>query len=107
MATFQPGAQSLPSQNTTAFSGRLGRHRLLAFFVLTFGLTWPIMLADALGSYGLLPFRLTLAGLGIILVLLMGFCPTFAALIVTGATGGRAGIHALVRRLLLWRVGIQ
>lgn len=107
MATFQPGAPSLPSPDSTALSGWLSRHRLLAFFVLAFGLTWPFMIADALGSSGLFPFRLTFEGSGIILVLLMSFGPTFATLVITGATNGRAGIAALLRRLLIWRVGIQ
>jgi len=91
----------------SALKSAISRRPLVAFFVLAFGLTWPFMIADALGSWGLLPFRLTLAGPGIVVVLLMGFGPTFAALIVTSATSGKAGIRALLSRLLTWRVGIQ
>ena len=40
-------------------------------------------------------------------LILMGYGPTLAALIVTGAVDGRSGIRALLRRLLIWRVGLQ
>ncbi len=89
-----------PSSPTTGLKGLIIRYPLVAFFVLAFGLTWPYLIADALGSWGLLPFRLPL-----VLWIPMGYGPTFAALIVTGATSGKAGIHALLRRLLVWRVG--
>jgi membrane protease YdiL (CAAX protease family) len=89
-----------PSRPTTGLKGLIIRYPLVAFFVLAFGLTWPYLIADALGSWGLLPFRLPL-----VLWIPMGYGPTFAALIVTGATSGKAGIHALLRRLLVWRVG--
>ena len=76
------------------------RHPLIAFFVLAFGLTWAIMVPQVLGSYGLIPFPEFIP-----LLILMGYGPTFAALIVTGALGGRAAIGQLLRRLLIWRVG--
>jgi membrane protease YdiL (CAAX protease family) len=107
MATVQTPVYPGLSQNTVGLLGWVRRHSLFTFFALAFGFTWPFMIADALGAYGVIPFRLALAGPGIVLVLLMGFGPTFAALIVTGATSGRAGIKALLRRLLLWRAGIQ
>src|SRR5215212_1997156 len=36
----------------------LRRYPLTAFFLLTYALTWPYMIVDALGSHGVLPFRL-------------------------------------------------
>jgi membrane protease YdiL (CAAX protease family) len=107
MADVQTTAQPLGSQNPTGIYAWIKQHQLLVFFVLAFAFTWPFMLVDALGSYGLLPFRITLAGPGVLLVVLMGYGPTFSALAVTGATDGKAGIRALLRRLLIWRVGIQ
>ena len=82
-------------------SSSLQRHPLIWFFVLAIGLTWIFMITDALGSHGILPFRLPLA-----LMLLMGYMPTAAALIVEGVTKGRAGVRALLRRLLIARVGL-
>ena len=76
------------------------RHPLIAFFLLAIGLTWIFLVTDALGSRGIIPFRLPLP-----LLLVMGYMPTLAAVLVTGATKGLAGIGALFRRLLIARVG--
>ena len=78
------------------------RYPLTSFFVLAIGLTWIFMIADALGSQGILPFRLPVP-----LLIVMGYIPTVAAVIVTGRTRGREGVWALFRKLLIWRVGLQ
>jgi uncharacterized protein len=62
-------------------------------------LTWPFMIWDALASHGILPFRLPLP-----VMLLQGYMPTMAAVIVTGRLSGRPGIRALFRKLLIARV---
>jgi membrane protease YdiL (CAAX protease family) len=77
------------------------RFPLLSFFLLAIGLTWIFMITDALGSHGILPFRLPLP-----LMVVMGYMPTLAAVIVAGQTQGKAGVRALFRRLLIVRVGI-
>jgi uncharacterized protein len=97
-------AQPAPASPLKRF---IVRHSLSVFFGLAFGISWLFLIADALGSHGLIPFRLTLSGPGILLVLLMSYGPTFAALIVTWATEGRAGIRTLLRRLLPWRAGLR
>jgi uncharacterized protein len=76
------------------------RYPLTAFFILAYMLSWPYMIVDALGSHGLLAFRLPL-----LLWIPMGYGPTFAALIITAALAGKTGIRTLLGRLLLWRVG--
>src|SRR6185295_2586477 len=86
---------------TSAFARLLRQYPLTGFFLLAYALTWPYMIVDALGSHGLLPFRLP-----VLLWIPMGYGPTFAALIVTGAISGKAGIRMLLRRLLIWRVGL-
>lgn len=83
------------------------KYPLPVFFVLAIGLTWPFLIADALGSWGLIPFRMPTTGAGLLLSLLMAYCPTIAALLVTGLTGGRAGIRKLLGRILIWRVGMR
>jgi membrane protease YdiL (CAAX protease family) len=77
----------------------------LIFFALAFGLTWPLLIADALGSHGVIPFRLAFSGPGIVVTLLVGYGPTLAALIVTGITDGMVGVWTLLKGLLIWRVG--
>ena len=77
------------------------KYPLASFFALAIGLTWIFMIADALGSHGILPFRLPLP-----LMLVMGYMPTLGAVIVAGQTKGRQGVRALFRKLFIWRVGI-
>jgi membrane protease YdiL (CAAX protease family) len=96
-----------PTTASSGLRGWIARHPLLAFFGLAFSISWSFMLADGLGSYGLIPFRLTLNGPGLILVLLMSYGPTFAALIVSWASEGGAGIRTLFGRLLPWRAGLH
>lgn len=77
------------------------RYPLLLFFVPTFAFSWPIMIVDALGSQGAFDFRVPLP-----LLVVMGYGPTLAAILVTGFMNGKSGIRALLRPLLVWRVGI-
>jgi membrane protease YdiL (CAAX protease family) len=77
------------------------KYPLASFFVLAIGLTWIFMIADALGSHGILPFRLPLP-----LMVVMGYMPTLAAVIVTAKTKGRDGVRALFRKLTIARVGL-
>lgn len=85
----------------------IARRPLATFFALAFGLTWAFLIADALGSRGLIPFRLTLSGPGLALALLMSYGPTIAALLVAGAAEGLAGIRALLGAAVRWRVGLR
>lgn len=80
----------------------VNKYPLTIFFLLVFGLTWPFMIVDALGSHNILPFRLPIP-----LMLVMGYMPTLAAVIMTGITKGRVGIRALFRKLLIAKVGLQ
>jgi uncharacterized protein len=91
----------------TAHRGLITRWPLATFFALAFGLTWSFLIADALGQRGLIPFRLTLSGPGLILVLLMSYAPTLAALFVAGINEGRAGVWSLLRAAARWRVGLR
>jgi uncharacterized protein len=99
--------QSIAPQPASALRGFVRRHPLSAFFGLAFGISWLFLIADALGSRGLIPFRLTLSGPGLLLVLLMSYGPTFAALIVAWATEGLAGVRTLLGRLVPWRASLR
>jgi membrane protease YdiL (CAAX protease family) len=76
------------------------RHQLTTYFLLAFGLSWAILVPTVLASYGL--FTIPMAGA---LLLVMGYGPTFAAVIASAAIGGRPEVKALLKRLLIWRVG--
>ncbi|HSL45121.1 MAG TPA: type II CAAX endopeptidase family protein [Anaerolineales bacterium] len=77
------------------------KYPLTAFFLLAIGLTWIFMITDALGSHGIIPFRLPLP-----LLIVMGYMPTLAAVLVAGRTGGKEAIRALFRKLLIVRVSL-
>lgn len=69
----------------------LQHHRLSAFFVLAYAISWSIWPFHA---FGLLP-RMEFLAIG----------PLVAALLVTGLTWGRSGLKAWAARLIRWRVG--
>ena len=96
---------SPPSASASPLTTWVKQHALLAYMLLTFGLTWPWMVAEVLGSRGIVPFRLTLSGVGIFLTLFVAYGPTLAALLITSIIGGRAAVRTLLGRLLIWRVG--
>jgi uncharacterized protein len=95
------------STRTSLFTRTIRGHPLLAFFILAFGLTWPYEIVDVLGSRGVLPIRIELSGPELPFILLAGYGPTFAALIVAAMVQGRAGMRSLLSRIVRWRVGVQ
>ncbi len=75
-------------------------HPIVALLFLTFGLTWMLEIPMVLAARGVLPFEFPLWG-----VILMGWMPGLAAILVALATGGRAALKALFARVFVWRVG--
>ena len=98
MSTTIVGVQPTP----TLFAAFVQRHTLPVFFVLVFVLTWPLQIVDALGSHGVLPVRVSIP----LQLLFVAYMPTVAAIITTALTSGRAGVRALLGKLLIWRVGL-
>jgi uncharacterized protein len=105
MSTATAAPQSAPASPLRRL---LIRHPLVSFFVLTYALTWlawsPWYLSES--GVGLLPFD----GEGMsaylnTVALILG--PTLSAFVMTGATEGRGGVHRLLRRIVLWRVGFR
>ena len=65
------------------------RHPLVVFFVLAYALSWwPWILY----AFDLLPLPI------------VGFGPFLAAIVVLAVTRGKAGVMALLRRMVRWRV---
>jgi uncharacterized protein len=86
--------------------GLLARHPLTFFFLMAFAFSWlawsPWYLSEE--GIGLLPYPVS-AFPWLALGIFLG--PTLAAFIMTGVTEGRAGIRRLLRRIVLWRVGLR
>jgi membrane protease YdiL (CAAX protease family) len=82
------------------------RHPLLAYFLLTFAITW------GLGAWVLLwPSQVeALFGKTSVsnpLFIVAVYAPSISALVITAVTGGPSGLRDLVSRLFRWRVGLR
>src|SRR5947209_5060485 len=102
--TSLPATPALrPQPPDVSAAGPLGlirRHPIAALLVLTFGLTWLLEIPRVLDARGELPFAFPFWG-----VILMGWMPGLAAVLVAAATGGRPAVRTLFARVLVWRVG--
>jgi membrane protease YdiL (CAAX protease family) len=84
------------------------RHPLVFFFLIAFvaaWLVWAPVVLSATGT-GLLNFTIpppVAAGI----IAAGTFAPTLAAFVMSAVTEGRAGIHSLLRRYVLWRVNFR
>src|SRR5215212_6581306 len=99
MATAAP-VQPAPHQ------GVLARHPLAFYFIIAYAGTWLIWLplTRSEDGSGLLPFSSPLLATTFSFAAFLG--PFLSAFVMTGATEGRAGIGRLLRRFVLWRVGL-
>ena len=110
MSTIATGLQPTTS---SPIKRLISRHPLTAFFVIAFAGSWiaflPLVLAQ--NGLGLFPYTIPEIGpyppsywfgaLGAILG------PTLASVTVTAITTGKAGVRQLLRRYVLWRVGLR
>jgi len=71
---------------------------LLSFFLTTFAVTWSLWLAAS---------TVTSAGPRAVLFLLGTFTPGLVAVALTRRATGRAGVLALLRRLVDWQVSVR
>jgi membrane protease YdiL (CAAX protease family) len=84
--------------------GLLARHPQVSYFLIAFTFSWLLFLPGPLTYYGVLsldpPLLRVLAIAGLLGPILSGF-------IMTALTEGRAGVGDLLRRIVLWRVGLR
>jgi membrane protease YdiL (CAAX protease family) len=87
---------------TTAW---LGRHPLLSYLMLTFGVSWGgILIVLMATGFDLSTPQPTELGL-IFVLMLLG--PSVSGLTLTALLDGRAGLHDLWSRLIRWKVGAR
>ena len=98
-----------PLQPAAPHQGVLARHPLTFYFIIAYAGTWLVTVPVALSAngVGLLPFGIPNASVFFVSAVWVFLGPTLAAFIVTGATEGREGIRSLLRRYVLWRVGLR
>lgn len=85
----------------TRWSNVVHRHPLMTFFVLTYAAAWSLWMPLVFFRDGM-PGALTFA-----LVLLGSLVPSAVAILLIGILHGRGGVRKLLRRLLMWRVGLR
>jgi len=97
-----PPTQGQATGSTKRLVPLLRRYPLVCYFLLAFGFTWAYELTvyRALLTPGF-SFRVALLDLGFTLG------PTLAAFFMTAVTQGRVGMQQLLRRYVLWRVGLS
>jgi uncharacterized protein len=96
-----------PVQSASPYKGLLARHPLVFFFIIAYAGTWLLELPYVLSEdgSGLLPYSSPLLT-WVLMPASVFLGPTLAAFIMTGITEGREGIGRLLRRFVLWRVGL-
>jgi len=83
----------------------MGKHPLLAFLLITFGLSWGVPAVALLISTPGEGLNVTLAQYTPLYYLVV-WAPALAALFVIGMTRGTTGLRSYTLRLLNWRVGL-
>lgn len=94
------GSVPLPTEQKRG--SLIARYPIVSAILLTYLLTWAVLIPDALASQHLIAFRMP-QWIGF----LAGWGPAVAAMIVTAAAEGRQGVTALLKRFLIARVGWQ
>jgi membrane protease YdiL (CAAX protease family) len=97
---------SAVQRETYSIQSWISRYPLTAYFLIAFGGTWLVDSPMVVGKDGLgtLPFSVPIP-LYVILFILGSYTgPTLAALLVTNALQGKAGVKAFFRRYIQWRV---
>jgi uncharacterized protein len=101
MATAAPVQPAAPRRG---FKGLLARHPLVSYFLITFTFSWLLFLPGPLMYYGVL--NLNPSALGVLAIAgLLG--PMLSGFIMTALLEGREGLGDLLRRIVLWRVGLR
>jgi uncharacterized protein len=93
---------SVLATDKSNFKYLVEKHQLTVLILLVYGLTWPFQILEVLASRDILSFTPPTT-----LMILQGFMPGLAAVIVTGMVRGRPGIRALFRKVLIARAGFR
>jgi CAAX protease family protein len=90
-----------------ARKGLFARYPLTFYFLIAYAFSWLVWVPLALSQdgAGLLSFRSPI-GVSASIVFASFAGPSLAAFIMTGITEGTEGIGRLLRRIVLWRVGL-
>lgn len=91
---------SLRPESKSGPSSLIQHHPLACFFVLAYAISWALWLPLVISGDD------SPTGLGFVLLLLGSLVPSAAAIALVAVQHGKAGVRTLLRRLLIWRVGV-
>jgi CAAX protease family protein len=89
-----------PAEGKSRLSSLIRRHPLASFFAFAYAIAW-LLWAPLVVSGDDSP-----TGLGFVLLLLGSLVPSSVAILLVAVLHGKAGVRKLLRRLLIWRVGV-
>ena len=89
-----------PADANSRLAGLIQERPLASFFVLAYAISWILWLPLVVSGDG------SPTGFGVVLVLLGSLVPSSVAIVLVAVMHGKAGVRKLLRRLLIWRVGI-
>ena len=76
------------------------RHPLASFLVLTYAISWLLWIPLVVSGGG------TPTGMGFVVALLGSLVPSAVAIVLIAVLHGKTGVRKLLRRLLMWRIGV-
>src|SRR6266545_6151428 len=95
---------SVASMKEPGFKALIKRQPLLSMYIILFVLGWSGLILQMLISQGSLTVPSAIA---FVVEVVTGWAPGIAAVLVTAVIAGRVGVRDLLRRFLIWRVGLQ
>ncbi|HEX9386927.1 MAG TPA: CPBP family glutamic-type intramembrane protease [Anaerolineales bacterium] len=95
---------SVASMKESGFKALIKRQPLLSMYIILFVLGWSGLILQVIDSQGVLSMPSPVA---FIVQILTGWAPGIATVLITAVIAGRVGVRDLLRRFLIWRVGLQ
>jgi membrane protease YdiL (CAAX protease family) len=89
-----------PMAARSRLSTLVQRHPLASFFALAYAISWTLWIPLVVSGDG------SPTGFAFVLTLLGSLVPSAVAIALVGVLHGKAGVRKLLRRLLVWRVGV-
>ncbi len=95
---------SVSTMKESALKALIKRQPLLSMYIILFVIGWSGLILQMLISQGSLTVPSAIA---FVVEVVTGWAPGIAAVLITTVIAGRVGVRDLLRRFLIWRVGLQ
>ena len=95
---------SVSTIKESSLKALIKRQPLLSMYIILFMLGWSGLILQMLISQGSLTVPSAIA---FVVEVVTGWAPGIAAVLIAAVIAGRVGVRDLLRRFLIWRVGLQ